>query len=124
MHKLATKRGGKCRSDKYIDSKTKLRWECAEGHAWEAKPNDIKSSGSWCPQCSGKAKLTIEQMHTIAAVKGGKCLSKKYDNNYTKLQWECAEGDAWEATPNSVKKGSWCPECARSRRSTMWFPSP
>jgi len=45
--------------------------------------------------------------------RGGKCLSDTYVNNQTKLLLECAEGHQWEAAPNSIKNGSWCPHCAR-----------
>ncbi|MCP4898302.1 MAG: hypothetical protein GY906_15115, partial [bacterium] len=40
--------GGKCLSDTYINTHTKLLWECKQGHQWEAKPSNIKS-GRWCP---------------------------------------------------------------------------
>ena len=110
MHKIAAERNGKCLSTEYINIKTKLKWECAEGHTWEATPNNVKN-GSWCLICSGSASLTIEEMHKIAAERNGKCLSTEYINTDTKIKWECAEGHTWEATPNSVKFGSWCGRC-------------
>jgi len=45
-------------------------------------------------------KLTIKEMQEIAESRGGKCLSKEYVNNYTKLKWQCDEGHTWKATPN------------------------
>ena len=56
--------------------------------------------------------LTIEEMQRIAAERGGKCLSSKYINSNTKLQWQCKEGHEWEAIPASVKRGHWCPFCS------------
>lgn len=50
MQKIAKERGGKCLSDKYTNNVTKLLWECAEGHRWEAIPSSILS-GSWCRKC-------------------------------------------------------------------------
>ena len=38
--------------DKYIDSKTKIRFCCREDHIWSSTPN-IVLSGSGCPYCSG-----------------------------------------------------------------------
>ena len=32
----------------------------------------------------------------------------KYKN---KLEWKCANGHKWWATPKSVRKGHWCSEC-------------
>jgi hypothetical protein len=102
-------------SDTYIDNKTKLLWECAEGHKWEAAPSKIKY-GKWCPYCAGNVKLTIEEMQKIAKERGGNCLSDTYINNQTKLLWECAEGHQWEARPNDIKRGKWCPECYELKR--------
>jgi hypothetical protein len=51
MQELARIRGGKCLSDKYVNSETKLRWECAEGHAWDAVPASVKHAKHWCPYC-------------------------------------------------------------------------
>ena len=37
------------------------------------------------------ARLTIEEMRTIAAHRGGFCLLSKYINNKTKLKWQCSK---------------------------------
>jgi len=50
MQKIAENRGGKCLSEKFVNVDTKLRWQCKEGHIWEAVPSSIKR-GSWCPEC-------------------------------------------------------------------------
>ena len=118
MQSLAQIKGGRCLSTKYIDASTKLTWECAKGHIWNAAPAGIKNGGHWCPKCAGVEKLTIEDMHKIAVERGGKCLSKEYRNGHTKLKWECARGHVWEAKPNAVKnRGDWCPECAGKRKT-------
>ena len=51
MQRIAKKNSGKCLSDTYVNNQTKLLWECAEGHQWEAIPNSIKS-GTWCTHCA------------------------------------------------------------------------
>ena len=51
MNKAARKYGGECLANRYINSNTKLRWRCAEGHEWEAKPGHVLR-GHWCPICS------------------------------------------------------------------------
>jgi hypothetical protein len=111
MQDLAEKRGGKCLSKSYFNSVTKIKWECSEGHQWDARPADVKQ-GYWCPYCSGTARLTIEDMFKLAEERGGKCFSSKYTNNRTKLLWECFHGHQWEAAPDKVKQGRWCPECS------------
>lgn len=52
MRELAAKRGGRCLSDVYVDQHYRLRWQCAEGHEWDAQPKNIKNRNSWCPVCA------------------------------------------------------------------------
>lgn len=114
MHAIAYQRGGKCLSDAYVNAKTKMLFECRNGHQWEASPTNLKK-GTWCPLCVGKNK-TIEDMNEIANKRGGLCLSKNYCNNHTNLEWQCAEGHIWKAIFSNIKRGTWCPVCARQRR--------
>ena len=113
LQRLAKKRGGKCLSLTYKNSVTKLKWQCAKGHQWEALPGNIKQ-GTWCPYCAGKMKLTIGEMSQLADKHEGKCLSDKYHGTQTRLIWECRFGHQWVATPASIKQGSWCPTCAKT----------
>jgi len=109
MHKLAKSRGGKCLSEVYIDTHTKLYWECSEGHKWWAIAGNVKYK-AWCPYCAGFHK-TIEQMQEIAESHGGNCLSKEYNGTYTKLHWKCKEGHQWWAVPSDIRRKTWCPTC-------------
>ena len=113
MQSLAKKRGGKCLSKRYVNVHSKLKWECSEGHTWKAAPNHVKSDGSWCPDCAGLRRLTIQEMRSIANDRGGQCLSRRYVDANTTLKWECARGHRWMATPSHIKNdGSWCPTCS------------
>ena len=85
MGRIASEKGGKCLSPAYINASTKLRWECSEGHVWEATPNSIMR-GRWCPQCAGLKSLDIGKMQEIAAEKGGWCLSEEYIDSSTNLR--------------------------------------
>ena len=108
MRSLARAQGGKCLSTKYINTKTKLKWQCKEGHAWMAVPNNIQQ-GQWCMQCSGNLKLSIPKMQMIAKSRNGKCLSEKYINSSTKLKWQCGEGHVWAAAASDIiSEDSWC----------------
>lgn len=51
MHKLAESRNGKCLSKKYKNVRSKLKWQCNEGHSWTAAPFTIRA-GKWCPECA------------------------------------------------------------------------
>jgi hypothetical protein len=109
MHEVAECRGGKCLSKEYVNRRTKLEWQCKKGHRWFAVPSDI-IRGVWCPACAGNKPGTIEDMQKIAASRGGKCLSDKYVNKRTKLEWQCKEGHRWHAEPGNIKT-HWCPDC-------------
>lgn len=116
IHSLAQSRGGRCLSSEYKNNRTKLLWECEKGHSWETSFDSVKS-GNWCPYCSSKAKGTIEEMQEISCNRGGKCLSRGYVNNTTKLHWQCNLGHQWQASPSSIKRGGWCPTCGIKKRN-------
>ena len=56
MQKAAEFRGGKCLSESMEKGAMMmpLRWKCALGHEFEAKPNTILKLGHWCPECLTK----------------------------------------------------------------------
>ncbi|NDC22413.1 hypothetical protein EBZ57_03555 [bacterium] len=114
MCQIATKKGGKCLSAVYLGANEKLKWQCADGHAWDATPGSVKNA-TWCPVCANYLPLTIQEMKQIASERGGKCLSEEYISNNKKLKWQCADGHIWWAVPNSIKQQqSWCPKCKES----------
>ena len=121
IQSLAIEKNGACLSDKYINARTKLLWKCQYGHQWEATQSDVKQ-GKWCPACgrkegSSKLKLNFDELKYLAIKRGGKCLSKHYVNVKTHLKWECKEGHTWEAIPESIRRGSWCPICSRNKNT-------
>ena len=119
MRATARERGGKCLSKHYLGSKQALTWQCAEGHVWDARPNNIRF-GKWCPFCASKKrgenarKYSIADMQAAAAKRGGKCLSRSYEGYNAKLIWECASGHQWSTTPSKILHGQWCPYCSHT----------
>ena len=118
MKSIATERGGECLSDRYVNNRTKLLWCCSCDHKWWAIPNSIKL-GKWCPVCAGSMKHTLKDAQQTALKKGGKCLSKEYKDNKTKLHWECSKGHQWKAPYQSISQGHWCPVCAEKLPLTI-----
>lgn len=55
MKAVAFSRKGLCLSDIYINSQTKLIWQCKYGHVWNARPAEI-NYGTWCPYCKNKSE--------------------------------------------------------------------
>ncbi len=64
-------------------------------------------------------RLTLDDMQNSAAEHGGRCLSSSYHNVGTKLEWECDQGHRWFASANQIRRGSWCPVCARQNQNTQ-----
>ena len=118
MAGLAKKRGGLCISAHYANSHSPLTWECVSGHRWSATPGSIKK-GRWCPECAGVRRLTLGQMQKVAESRGGRCLSQFYVSSASKLTWCCSAGHEWSATASQIRKGHWCPFCARVARLTL-----
>ncbi len=52
--KAAVDMGGECISTEYINTNTKLRWRCAQGHEWDAISDSVVRRKTWCPVCRGK----------------------------------------------------------------------
>ncbi len=50
-HEAAKERGGRCLSDHYVTSLSKLTWLCHRGHQWKAPLSAIKV-GKWCKRCA------------------------------------------------------------------------
>ena len=66
--------------------------------------NETKPTEEWC----------LDDMQQAAAYRGGKCLSEKMTTGalFTKLNWQCAEGHTFQASPSLVlKAGHWCDKC-------------
>ncbi|MBA3550301.1 MAG: hypothetical protein H0T76_27820 [Nannocystis sp.] len=118
MKQLARERGGWCLSNQYDRAQSPLRWRCQRLHEWDARPAFVKQ-GTWCPVCGGVIPATIEQMHAMAAERGGQCLSTDYLNGLVKLRWRCAAGHTWTARPGSIKAGRWCRDCAGRGRISI-----
>lgn len=113
LHRLAAKHGGLCLAKKHISTNDPVKWQCHKGHIWKTPARYIYYDGQWCPQCAhDKRAITIEKLQKIAHARDGKCLSARYKGSTTKLVWECKLGHTWLATPVSVKRGTWCPQCA------------
>lgn len=104
----AISKGGECLSDKYIDSKTKLKWKCKRNHIWESKPR----TDFWCRECFiiDSYIITIEDCKQFALNNQGKCLSMEYKSGY-KILWECEKNHQWESVFNGNKYTGWCRDC-------------
>ncbi|WP_432263400.1 zinc-ribbon domain-containing protein [Cupriavidus sp. TMH.W2] len=109
LHELAAQKGGTCLSTTYPGMQGLAMWRCPSGHVWQARPSNVRY-GTWCPHCLGRHQ-TIKDMRALAQARGGTCLSEAYVSAVSKLVWQCSDKHVWQATPNSLRNGSWCPHC-------------
>lgn len=117
----AFKLGGKCLSETYVDANSKLKWQCKEGHQWEANFSSIRHQKCWCPKCSlyllSKRKLEkkLQRLIRVAEKKGGQCLTTEVEplKRDPRYKFKCSQGHVWEATAGNVLYGKgWCRECS------------
>ncbi|TGK19023.1 zinc-ribbon domain-containing protein [Leptospira stimsonii] len=109
LRNLAKDNNGQCLSKKYSDKNFKYKWQCDQGHTWEARYNNILK-GSWCQKCKGISAL--EELKKVAIGRGGRLLSKKFYGSKEKHEWECENAHRWFAKASKVKnENSWCPHC-------------
>jgi len=110
--KHANDKGGKLISslDEYKNNKTKLIWECAKGHQWRAKWQNILS-GKWCPVCANNKKHPLSYIKNKILKKDYKLKSEYKGMNY-KVELECPEKHIWYTTLGNFKKGNTCPICS------------
>lgn len=117
---LALTKGGLCLSTVYASNKSKLKWQCTNGHQWMATPASIRK-GIWCKQCKRREffGLRLKEFKAIAKGKGGVCLSETFRGIKIKLEWQCKEGHQWQTTPANIAAGNWCPYCAGVVKHTL-----
>ena len=63
MYQIAKERKGKCLSKKYTDVDALLKWKCARGHVWHARPYTVLHRGSWCSKCRYIDRSTKHKYH-------------------------------------------------------------
>lgn len=72
-----------------------------------------------CPELrrGSTKRLSLGTMQRIASRRGGTCLSTTYRSIRDKFLWRCSEGHEWYASGDNVRRGSWCPTCARKTQT-------
>lgn len=107
---------------KIINTRTKVLCRCKVcHHEWNATPDNLKH-GKGCPACAGHMRLTHkEQIEAIAKVNPNVEVLGEIINNSTKVLCRCKIcGYKWNVTPNHLKHGYGCPECAGNRKLTHY----
>lgn len=97
---------------------TKTRWQCQEGHIWEAVYLSIKHQGSGCPKCASNFPKLPKDFTNLASEKGFVWLGPEVANVFSNTWWQCSLGHKWEATYNNIgNHNSGCPICRNNASS-------
>lgn len=115
LQELAAQRGGRCLSERFEGTAARHRFECANGHQWEALAGTLLYSGNWCHRCAyDHSRLSdgLARLCAAAQARGGRCLADRYDGVLALYTFECAEGHTWQTAGGRVLRGSWCRQCA------------
>jgi len=94
---------------------------------WENIPslNNMKHFTDWdkvvhidhgYDETKPETEFDIEDVKRAAKFRGGECLSESMNRGdwRTKLEWKCAFGHSFQASPKLILEGGhWCPECER-----------
>ncbi|GJQ09168.1 hypothetical protein GpartN1_g959.t1 [Galdieria partita] len=106
-----------------------IKYQCKRGHIVKALKGSpvckdcplckYEAEAELCPELRrGSTKpLSLATMQRIASRRGGLCLSTSYKSVRDKFLWRCSEGHEWYASGDNVRRGSWCPTCARKTQS-------
>lgn len=122
MRATAVERGGECLSATYRGCSVHLGWRCALGHTWRARPMHVRK-GSWCPVCAHLVPGTLEGMRALAQERGGRCVTRSWNNHRGPLRFECGRGHRFTVLSVVAKSGVWCPECRPRGQRRMTTPT-
>ena len=64
-------------------------------------------------------RRTLQDMQDLAAIRGGKCLSKEYINQFVPLKWMCEKGHTWDMDYKATQQGAWCVQCISGERKQV-----
>lgn len=100
----------------------KIRWVCAKGHAFMAKPVH-RTNGQMlvCPYCKGSRLSTLDHSirHDMPAIvsewdtaKNGVTADEVVSGSGKKYWWICPNGHSYQSSPSHRRDGRGCPYCA------------
>ncbi len=123
LKRICNKKKGKIVSGRYINGRSKFVFECSKKHQWETLSH-LVIKGHWCKECaietnSAKQRDSLDKFVSIIEKKGGKCLSKNYINQQSKLHVECKHGHRWWSLAMNIRAGYWCRKCYGTAKSDI-----
>jgi very-short-patch-repair endonuclease len=108
----------------FLSNKSVIRVKCLIcTHEWNILFSNFLS-GHGCPKCAirlnkEKSSFTLYNCYELAKERGIECLSNEYQSARKLLRWKCLKcKQEWEASYDSIKRGSCCPFCYNKKRGS------
>jgi hypothetical protein len=107
LKKIIENKNGICISDKYINTKHKLKVQCKNYHIFEINSNDLKRN-RWCKLCSHNAPVTKDSINEIIK-ESGIIMLDDYIKSNTTYRFKCSNNhifnSSWDNMKQRFKKG-------------------
>lgn len=109
-------------SKTYTKSVDKLDVICPNGHEIKLSYNKF-SCGRVCVKCSGRYRMTYDEIVELYASRGYELLSPKeeYESVRSILKFKCANNHLNEMSPNAITQGRTCSVCTGNKKLTYDF---
>ena len=113
----------------YLGMDIKHNFCCSKMHSFVSTISNLvekeKKNTSMCPDdaCGGKS-IGLDECKNFSGKNGIVCLSEKYENVNTPMDWQCNNGHTFTKTYRQFqrnKTASYCPQCAGVKIKTFNF---
>ena len=94
----------------YIDSNTKIKHRCKNGHIYEQRPSS-HLRGNGCRYCANNVKKTTEEYIRECKERGYDLPVENYQGDSIAIKHKCNHGHIYKQTPNAHLRGEGCSEC-------------
>jgi hypothetical protein len=106
----------------YINQRTPISLKCLKHNKVITKEPQVFLRGNGCDLCvkeessANLSERTFKEIKSFVSKLNGKCLSKNYLNNKSKLDFECNAGHQFQKSWSEVKNSlRWCSKCSPNK---------
>ncbi len=97
----------------YVNNDQKVWILCDKQHTFCSAPYSV-NFGRWCRKCANQCPEQAYELFVAVVSDNGGVIIGEYKNTHTKIDVKCHLGHIFNAEPNQIKRGSWCPFCAKN----------
>lgn len=110
-HELAAECGYEWTGPFPLNTRTKTKWKCSEGHVWNVSYNSIHQ-GHRCRHCAGQTLKIARDYYELAQKRDFEWIGDFPPTTDDKTLWGCPRGHEWTTSYGKIKQGRGCPYCS------------